>query len=270
MKSLHYHALVMLLVLALLVSGCGVDGLSSEEVYTKALEAISNIDSYTFTMEYDQSISIPGVMDMQSQVSATGQAIEEPPAMNMDMVVEAEGMVFYMSSYLVDDVMYLYMDEFGWVWMSVEEELGLAQTFQDPADFMKLLKEVGMEKIEFSRDGNYYILDLFDESGTFMDAMMEEVMAQGGLDMFGGAEVQELFRDMEFSDIRYKLAVDTETFLPAEVWLSYTATINFMNEEMIMEQDVHMTMDNYGTIDEIVVPQEVIDAAVHIEQLNGF
>ncbi len=252
----------------LLLAGCEEE-LSNEEIYANMIEAVDEANSYRFTMSIDQTMNMPDMPLININMLSSGEAIDDPLAVYMEMSMTSEDMTMEMTSYMVDDLMYMYISELGWVFMDMSEELDLVDNMM-ATEYIDILDNLEPDQINFSLSDGSYILELDDADGTFMDQMMEDYMAQGGMDMFGMDDLAMFMSNFEFSNIWYKLTLDAKTFLPSSVEMSMTTDLTMMGESVSMEQVSVIRMTDYNKISSIVVPQEVIDQATSIEELYEY
>lgn len=262
MKKARFFVLLLSLFIVVFFCGCEEEeALTDQQVLEKANTAFSEVNSYSFEMDYDQTLIVPDLMEIVTSVETTGEVIEEPYAMFMKMKMEMDDVPFNIESYLVGDLMYMYMEELGWIYMDISEEMAFADLIDDPAIFFSALDNLDSENIVFDLDDGYYVMDLKDDTGEFMNQMMEQILAESGEDY------RDLFDEILFSDIEYRLTLDAENFYPVEIEFSFNAISEFMDESMEIVQAGIITMFNHGTINEIIVPDEVKEEAINIDDL---
>jgi len=261
-------ALILVLLLPLiLLSGCG--DINDEEIYAKMIDALEEANSYRFTMDIRQNISMPGMPGMDMDITSNGEVTENPMTAYMEMSIKTSDFDMDTVSYMVDNLIYMYIPEMGWLWMDMTDDIALMDNMM-ASEYVYLLEHLDKSRIKFSLDGNSFILTLEDEDGDYMNAMMEKYMAEGGMDMAGLEDMAMFIDSIDFSDIKYKLIVDAKTFLPSQVELSMKVDISLLGETASMTQGSIIKMKDYGKVQTIVVPQDVIDSAISFDELYNF
>lgn len=290
---------VMLLSTSLTV-GCISEGeaVDAADIYSKSLEAVQEANSYVFEIDMVQIIHfsepIPlteGITTdkMETQSKITGRATENPLALEMfikmyvpdiaEIPEAAEFAEMDLEMYMAEDQVYIYNPMFGgWIrqdmsefGLGMEQLEGLGHAANDPMYLLNLLGDEGAEKATLETDNDHYIIILDDDDGTLMQNMMDEIKGVFGedtLDPSIQAEMDEALKGMEFSKLSYKIWIDKETFLTAKSYMAYVLTMTVEDETMVTEQTIMAEYKDYGTIDSIMIPEEVKSSALTMEELT--
>lgn len=258
------NLLVLFLVTAalLFLTGCEEDELTAMEVLEKSDQATIGSNSYSFEMETRQDMAIPGFGDMSTTMTATGKAIMEPMAAELQMKTDMAGMKMDMDLYIDGNMFYINIPELGWVKEDMSEEVMMAQAYEDPFAYFEMLQQVDLESLTLVLEEDFYYLTYEDETGQLAALMTQKVKEQLGSDFFDDPEIDDIFDNFDFSDLFYSITIDSETFLPAENTVSFKMTMEMMGEVIEMAQDVRINYLEFGTVEKIVIPDEVLDEAV--------
>ncbi len=285
MKSRLIVILLIAIALTVFNAGCGEDELSVQEILAKTMEATDESNSSVFEMELHQKMDIVGLDSMIMETTATGKMVEEPLATAIEMQIDMADMQMDMTMYMVDNIGYYYMSipdvgwdmsipDVGWVKIDLTENGILEQQYQDlfeyqdPFEYYYMLQEIGTEKVDMERVGDYYLLTYEEDTGALAELMKEELLEQMSTELFDDPEMTDAFEDVAFSDLHYSIKIDSNTFLPAENIIAFTITMEIMDETMYIEQDVIIKYLEYDTFDTITVPDEAITEAVPVDNYS--
>lgn len=262
--------LIMLVMVTCLVSGCQMGAPDPAAVLVNTLEAVNDADSYEFEMEIFQEMRGDEDGDLKTDTITRGQVILDPMSMKMDMQTTAAGMEMEMTMYLVDETMYMSVPFMGWVSVGVDDPEGhlLEQSYEDPLEYVEKLRELDPDGVTLEEDGDNYVLVYKDEAGELANLLQEEMDEQLGFGVLDSAEAPEVEGEgTEFSDVVFSLVVDRQTYLPVEHSLSFALNMDLMGDEVGMDQEIKVKFLDFGTVDEIEVPDEAREEAVPFDEL---
>ncbi len=222
-------------------------------------------------MEMLLDLSMDGMDSFSTSAKATGRAIEDPMMAEHQVEMETAGMKFDMKMYLSDNLLYIEISEFGWVWEDITEEVMFAESYEDPFEFIDLIKNVNPEHVTMEADDDYYSLIYEDVTGDLATLLKEEAEAQLGTELFGVSEIEEadledMLGEIEFSELIYTVKIDTQSFLPVESEITYNRAMEMMGEIIDMRQEIKITYVEFDTFESIEVPNEVINEAVPLRR----
>ncbi len=222
-------------------------------------------------MEMLLDLSMDGMDSFSTSAKATGRAIEDPMMAEHQVEMETAGMKFDMKMYLSDNLLYIEIPEFGWVWEDITEEVMFAESYEDPFEFIDLIKNVNPEHVTMEADDDYYSLIYEDVTGDLATLLKEEAEAQLGTELFGVSEIEEadledMLGEIEFSELIYTVKIDTQSFLPVESEITYNRAMEMMGEIIDMRQEIKITYVEFDTFESIEVPNEVINEAVPLRR----
>lgn len=240
--------------------------LTLEEVFTKAEQANENLKSFQADMIINQIVSMPSQnVEMDSDINMKMDFVEEPFAMyqNMDMSMGEMGSMTT-EMYITDEGIFMKNPEVD-QWMKLPEDaVGDLQGMMDASkesqlDFSSLQEFI--EDFKFEQDDAQYILKLNASGEKFAKLVQNELDSSGLLDEMS-AEEAEVLDNMDIKKIEYEIFIDKETFQTTAFNLVMDMDMEVEGEKMSIQQDVQSKINKINEIDEIKVPQEVIDGAV--------
>ncbi|MGD7044353.1 DUF6612 family protein [Jeotgalibacillus proteolyticus] len=273
--------------LALVLAACSdtadpVDGsdenensdLTLEEVYEKSVQAGEDISSMEAVIQMDQNLTIPSEeMEMKTASTIEMDMVLEPLALYQKVETTGEGMMeseeaMTVESYLTEDGFYMY-DAASEQWTKLPKEMSdeiiqLSNSQNQPNEQLKAL-EPFMEDFSFEQDDSSYILTLNASGEKFSEFLIEQA-SETMPDLGMGMSAEELFEDTQFEDVMYEIEIDKETFLPSRLDMDMTMIMTMQGESLEIDQQTETVYENFNTIDEITVPQEVLDSAVETQR----
>lgn len=254
------------------LAACGNSD-EAKEVYQKAVEAGEKMESVEMDMVINQTMESDAmegemVMDMDTKSAMTIDPLAMHQTGTISMEVEGMPIETEMEMYLTDTDFYMYesMSE-TWLKMSTDmmptEMMNTDQTAQDQLEML----ESFMDDVDFSEEDDYYVFKFEGEGDEFADLTEELIKENLGEETFAdlGVEISEVLEEMTIHSMYYELHIDKETYDTTKVITNMDFDINAEGESLRMNQEMTATYTGINTVDEIAVPQEVIDEAQEIE-----
>lgn len=240
--------------------------LTLEEVFTKAQEVAENINSSHTKMDIAQEFSAPGTEDtIESTIQLEMDMIEEPLAMYQQMTMDMGDFgTMKTEIYYTDQGFYMKNPEDD-SWMKLpSDDLGDLQEMinsgaEGNIDYASLEKYI--EDFKFEQDDNQYILKLKVSGDGFNDLVKEELASTGMLDELG-EEAMDGLEDMKLHQLEYEIFVAKDTFETTDFNLVMDMEFSVEGETMRIKQDVKAHITEMNEIEEITIPEEVIENAV--------
>lgn len=242
--------------------------LTLQEVYDKSIATSEELKSVKAVMDLNQKMNMPSeetTLEISSKMDM--EYIVEPMQMHQKGTSTvnglAEGMPAQTSeseSYMTADDFYVYEESAG-QWMKFPQEMmaGIMNA-AGQADASDQLKQIEgyLDEFKFEQDNENYILTLEASGEKFTELVktqVDEVMQTMG----AGEEIQ---MDFVINSVNYLIHIDKETFQTNKLDVVLDMDIEVDGEKMNIEQDVKSTFSGFNEVEEIVIPQEVIDNAV--------
>lgn len=260
---------IMILII-LLLAACGGNE-EAEDVYQKAIEAGEKAESAEIEMVMKQTIEGDDhigsvVMDMNT----TSQVIMDPMTMyqkgkiSMDMdglPIDAE-----IEMYLTENNFYM-METMTNTWLKMDHSMmpdELAKADQPIGDQLEMFESF-MDDAEFTGEDDAYVFKFSGEGENvkeFTRVLMEESLGEGVLAELG-EDISEIFDDITINSVYFELHIDKDTYDTKTVAMELDLDVVLDEEGTMMNIHQEMTAEYTGinTVDEIIVPQEVIDSA---------
>ena len=227
---------------------------TAETILEKSMEATNALESYSMDVNMNQFISIKGEVPEEISTTMKMDVTMNPFAMYQVMKindVEMDGSM-EMESYYTEDAYYMH-DPFTNGWFKFEYDIPHEAFHQSPAEQMESLKAFASE-LTLKEDGDAYIITL-DGAGDAYNELLQDASFIEEMDgMF-----DDIFSMITVNKISFEIHVNKTTFLQTKVNMTMDLEMNIEGEVMHTVQEMEMTVYNYNGINEIVVPQEVLD-----------
>ena len=244
--------------------------LTLQEVYDKSIAASEELKSVRAVMDLNQKMNIPSEeTELEISSKMDMEYIVEPMQMHQKGTSTvnglAEGMPAQTSnseSYMTADDFYVYEESAG-EWMKLPQEMmaGIMNAAEQ-ANTSDQLKQIEgyLDEFTFEQDNENYILTLEASGEKFTELVktqVDEVMQSMG----AGEEIQ---MDFAINSVNYLIHIDKETFQTNKLDVVIDMDMEVDGEKMNIQQDVKSNFSDFNEVEEIVIPQEVIDNAVEL------
>lgn len=243
----------------------GEDKLDVEEVYEKVTVANAELESFATEMDMSQKMEVDGeVVDIASKLDM--DVVQDPFSLKQTMTMDIpQAGKQEMESYLTEDGFFVFNpEEEQWMKLPTEFSDQIIQQSEQQADLQGQLAQFEGLKDGFTLDEteDEYILkfnstdDDFDQ--VFKETIKNNIPEEMGLDM-------EMFENIQFNDVQYELFVKKDNFYMSELNMNMDYDMEVEGQKINSKQDIKTTYSKYNEIDEIIVPDEVIEEAVEME-----
>ena len=244
--------------------------LTLQEVYDKSMKASEELKSVKGTMDIKQTMSIPSedmTLDIQSEMDM--EYIIEPMQMHqkgtttmMGVGEGGESQATEIETYITEDAIYVYEGTTA-QWMKFPQEMVdqmMASTNQtDPATQLQPLQEY-LEQVEFEQDDENYILTLEGSGEEFtrlvkaqVDEALKSLTAEENINL-----------EFNINSVDYLVHIDKDSFQTNKLDVIIDMDLTMEGETVNMKMDAKTDFSKFNEINEIVVPQEVLDSATAI------
>lgn len=243
-----------------------------EEVYSKALEKNNEIESVKSSAVLNQSVTMGTEATINTVSEIDMSMINSPLTVHQVNKTtmsgeEAEEQSVTVESYMTEEGFFM-QDPTAGGWVKLPSEMSdqllqMNESQSNPASELENL-EAYIEDFTFEQNDDSFILTLNASGEKFSDMLIEqtgELMPDLGLGVPGEA----LFQNTTFEDVLYVITIDKESFLIESLDLDMTMNMKFAEESMMMEQKLESEYSEYNEVENIEVPQDVIDSAEEIE-----
>ncbi|TQR21531.1 DUF6612 family protein [Psychrobacillus vulpis] len=244
--------------------------LTLKEVYDKSIKVSEELKSVKAVVDMKQTMHLPdqdlnldfsSIMDMEYIIEP--MQIYQKGTTTMLGADEMEDQVMDIESYITKDAFYMYEGTTK-QWMKfpqeMMEQLMSATDQSNPVAQLKTIESY-LEDFTFEQDKKNYILTL-EASGEKFTKLVQAQVNETLQNMVGDQE--EMNMDMTINSLNYLIHIDKDSFQTNKVDLVLDMDMMIDGEKVNMKQNVKSDFSNFNKIDEIVIPQEVIDSAVEI------
>ena len=246
--------------------------MTAQEVYSKAMEVSAEQKSMHAVMDIDQKISMPSQeLEMDSKIKMDMDVIVEPLAMHQKMNMDMGDLgAMDMELYMNESGFFMNDPESGqWIKMPkdmYDEMMAQMGGETDPTLDMEMFNEF-KDDFKFEQTDDEYILTL-SASGDKFSGLMKELMGSSlPADMEMTEEDADLLNNMDVKSLKVVMYIDKETYYTNAFDLDMDMTMKVEEEEMHIVQKMKSVISKINEIDEIVVPQEIVDEAVDLEEM---
>ena len=248
--------------------------MTAQEVYSKAMAVSDEVKSMHAVMDIDQTMTIPGQdMTLDSKINMDMDMIMEPMAMYQKMKMDmGELGASDMELYMTEAGFFMHDEEMDqWIQMPndmYEEMMEGMGGETDPTLDMKMFKEF-QDDFKFEQTNDEYILTL-NASGDKLNGLIKQLIGDAmPIDGAMSEEEAEVFDNMDVKSLDLTIYIDKKTFYTNAFDMDMDLTMKVEEEEMHMVQKMKSVMTKINEVDEIVIPQKVLDEAVDLEELMG-
>lgn len=279
--------LIISLLFALLIAGCGQSAATTEKNEEK--DSTAQEAETKETSEADKEATAKEVLGAASEKSAElknfamdgtmnmvmkvgEETIEtnadmqtktnvEPLVMQQTMEMKAEGQTTAVEMYM--DEAYIYMKDIqsgGWIKMSQAGagmgEMMNQQKTMTPAEQIKQLEQIA-DDIELEETDTEYILNVKGNG--------EKLMGLTGDLMGSDPNMQAAMKQMEIEQIDYTYTLDKETHFPKALKMDIKMFITENEEKVEMQQSISSAFSQMNELEGVSIPEEVVNEAVEMD-----
>lgn len=235
-----------------------------DELITKATEASKDLKSFSMIADVEQKVTMEQdgeELHENIDISMTMDIQQDPIAMYQEMTMDlgAQGKT-EIKQYITDEGIYSLIDG-TWVKLPAESLGDLVAQMEasaNPEAQLEQFKSIAGDS-KVTEEGDEYILSA-DLSGEGLKELAKDLMSQAGT---GNAEQSEaLMEMMTIKSIKITNAINKETYLSSRADVTMEMEMDIEGQKMTMEMVMKSTISNHNKVEEIKVPQDVIDSAI--------
>lgn len=240
------------------------EDVGAEDIYTRAMAALAEANAYSYIMEIDSDIELPGVYEQAFNVITEGKATFEPPADEMIVSFTSPEIELDMNMYIVDQIMYIDVPELGWVWIGEgDDDLDMEFLQQNVTDNFEIAEQIGLDRAKIEVLDNHYLIFFDSEDDAFAHVIKELALAQS----LGDIDTEDLFESIIFRDVYFGFRIDRSSFLPVALNLNYLVDMEIEGETLTTKQSIAIDYLEFGTFEQITVPEDVTAEAIAYQDL---
>ncbi|RWZ54850.1 hypothetical protein EQV77_12030 [Halobacillus fulvus] len=271
------HMLLLLSTLAILLFATACSSSEAEkldDIYQKAAEASEELKSFAMTIDSEQIIEMTGAESTDEANPFTGGM---PIQTTIESEMQTDPVAFYQTIEMMGQTMEQYYTPEGLYmtspledgWMKAPKEFvdqlnTMSAQQQTPADQLDMLKDY-VDEFSLETEGSNYILT-FTSEGENVQNLIEDSLKET---MPEGQMPADIMESMTVNKVDYQFVIDQETYYPQTMDVEMDFTVDENGEQMNIKQSLHGEYSRFNEIEEITVPQEIIDEAKEID-MEGF
>ncbi|MBM4761802.1 DUF6612 family protein [Bacillus sp. B15-48] len=242
------------------------DQLTIEQVFEKSAQASEQLLSFAMNMDLVQEVTSEETEEnMEIHSSIHMEVVSDPIAFYQKMSMELAGESVNTESYFSQDGFYM-QDPVGGTWMKLPTEMTnqmiqLSDQQTNPAVEIERLQKFS-EDFTFEENEHEYLL-LLTASGEQFNELIQETIEQTLPVEF--ADDMDAMEDLKIHTVKYKIAIDKETFFPRTIEMNMDMEIIVEDQTIQLTQYITGEYSKYNEFDEITIPQEIIDSATEID-----
>ncbi|MFG6149734.1 DUF6612 family protein [Halobacillus sp. B23F22_1] len=237
---------------------------SASDVLRKSSEAMAELESYSSETNTEQTMTIAGetiTINSNSKQDITFDPFAMQQVVTTSSPKEGE---ISLESYWTDDGFYQEDPEQGWVELpsefteGIDELINTAMAEDHVAQAEELAEDMNVED-----QGDSYLLTYQGDGEDLMEEAQE--LYGAGMADEESSMMEDMMGDMTINDLSYEMTIDKETHYMTNLLLNTSMEMEMEGESTNTIQTIDMTLSNFNGVDEITVPQEVVDKATPLE-----
>ncbi len=245
------------------------DEMSAAEVLQKSNEAMASLDSYS--SETKMELTIPDPMSGETitlPIHSMEDVTFNPFAMHQTVTTTGpDGSEETLESYWTEDGFYQQDPMGGWIQLpsdlteGLDELINMTNAGDQVAQAEAFADDMSIEDL-----GDSYQLSYEGDGEELMEVVMEtfeSLMAEEDPSM----SMEDILEDINFNDFSYDMTIDKDTFYLTEMSMYIDMDISAEGETLNLMQSIDMSIHNFNGVEPIVVPQDVLDSAVPMEEM---
>ncbi|SDO09861.1 DUF6612 family protein [Alkalicoccus daliensis] len=253
----------------LLLSACtGGSSLSAEEILQKSSETMEELASYQITSSAEQQMTSAEEEDVYVTTETIMHLTQQPLTFKEEASIQMTGGVDSLSytSYFHEEEGLFIEDPMlgGWVQLPeehLEEILAMTNSQLHPEEQLQLFQEY-VSDVELETTEEDYIIHLQGET-----LELQEIMEHlGGAAMENFDEMMEMLEEVEINSFDFTAHIDKESYYQKEASIILSLTFTENGETMDMEQTTEMSLNNFNEIEEITIPEDVLNNAEKLDE----
>ncbi|MFC7685974.1 DUF6612 family protein [Ureibacillus sp. GCM10028918] len=249
--------------------------LTLEEVYEKAIERQNELKSSSADIKMNQKMifgSGTESFEMSTISNMKMDMIVEPLETYMDGTIQmadpetGEETNLDMEMYMAKEGLFMHDSETKqWLKLPSEQFDAIVGQTANQADVSDQLKQLQtfIDDFKFEQTESEYILTMNAASEEFSKFILEQMQLSEMLGMT--EEDKQLFENMSFDTVNYVITIDKETFDIHKMDTVVNMTLEIEGEAITVNTDAKIAFNNFNAVEDIAVPQEVIDQAVEVQ-----
>ncbi|MCP3028922.1 DUF6612 family protein [Halobacillus sp. A5] len=234
---------------------------SASEILQKSNEAMTELESYSSETSMEQTMMIAGETVTTNSVAEQDITLDPFAMYQVTTASTPEEDEMQLESYWTEDGFFQEDPEEGWIELPSEglDELRSLAMAEDQVEQAEELAE----NMNVEDQGDTYLLTYEGDGEALMEESQE--MFSQGMGEEDSAMMEDMLGEMTINEMSYEVTIDKENHYMTHLMMDIDMDMEMEGETTTSEQSIEMTLDNFNGVDEITVPQEVMDEAVPLE-----
>ncbi|MBB6450365.1 hypothetical protein HNR44_002348 [Geomicrobium halophilum] len=241
----------------------------AEEILERSVEAMSEVYSFALRMETIQEVHFNGG-GFRTKTESENEVTTEPFAYYEDttMVDEDNDEEIHMETYFTEEGFFTHVDEWVKFPADVESDIrGLSEYQQNPEQYLEMLTtQLDTDSLEIEENEDHYTITVRGHDEGMLEVAMS-IMENHDNGM--GMIIDDIMSVVDVNEVIYEIVIDKETHYYQEFNANVDMNIEVEEGESVTSQQIiSTTYESFNEINEITVPEEVIEDAeeINVEQ----
>lgn len=234
-----------------------------EEILGESIKAMADVNGFTTEMDMTQEMTLPGEEDsLTTQSKITMELTQDPLAMHQVMEMDVPEMgKMATEMYMADNNVY-FKDEVEDAWFTYPEDLtqelvDLQDMQMKPEEQLEILKKNSEHLSYEEKDGQYVVT--VEGSAASLQEFAQELNSSLSDELT--SELDDMMSMADITELDFTLYIDKETFYQTKMDMYMVLELTVEGETLNIESTTHATFDNFDEVEEIKVPEEVVENA---------
>ncbi|WHX50238.1 hypothetical protein QNH46_06120 [Paenibacillus woosongensis] len=237
---------------------------TADELITRSSEATKALKSYSMQGNVDQKMTVKQGDQEASNNTKTVMMIDvqqKPFAIYQDLEMDAgeEGET-EIKQYITNEGIYILTDD-AWVRIPKVVQEGLISRMEQASSLEARLENFKLmnKDVTVIEEGDEYILSA-DLSGDEYKELAASLIGQAAIDK--EEEMAAMLEMLTIKRIKLSNAIDKETYLPTRIDMYLELEMEIEDQFTLWVMSSNGQISNHNALDEIKIPQDVIDSAI--------
>ncbi|KMM38974.1 DUF6612 family protein [Guptibacillus hwajinpoensis] len=232
-------------------------GIDAQEVFEKSIAAQEDVTSFRMMANMNQTFdSNEEEVEITSKIDSN--MVVDPLAFHQVIDMNANGEAMQMESYYSEAGFFMKQGE---EWMEFPDEmtdslLTMQQSQADPSEQMEMLKKY-VDEFKLVENEGTYVMTMKATGEKYQELLDETVENMGQQNEM----LQGFTEQLKVNEVEYTLTIGKADFLIREFQMKMDSEITMEDESISMLMEMDSQFENYNEIEEVTVPEEVIQQA---------
>jgi len=239
----------------------------AKEVLSQSMEAMEQLNSYSMEMDMNQSMNIDGE-EIPMDMLVNMDVILDPVSFSQTMVMPdpVSGEDIEIEQYMDEDGSIYMQDPESDEWIMMDGSMlgmdNLDELMMSPQEQLEML-EAFTSNLNLEEEENRFVLTI-EGSGDELMELSRELATMQQTD----PQMEQMLGQMGINDMNYVMYINKETFYLDEMEIDMEMEMSAEGETMMINQVTHGIFSAFDEIDQIEIPQEAIDNAIDLEDME--